>query len=91
MQEDQNYLNFADSNDLMILKANSVNQKYMTELIQNQNITGEEMNGNTANDAEYIDTEDDEGDGQLHQDFKALAVQKLTSSPLRQPKPGKKS
>ena len=28
---DQNYLNFADPNELMILKANSVNQKYMTE------------------------------------------------------------
>lgn len=33
--EHQNYLNFADPNDLKILKAKSVNQKYMTELINN--------------------------------------------------------
>ena len=36
-------MNFADPNDLMILKANSVNQKYMTELIKNQKITSEDI------------------------------------------------
>jgi hypothetical protein len=53
----------------MILKANSVNQKYMTELIHNQKITSDDIIdphtgqilSNTAGDAEYIDTED-EGD-----------------------------
>ena len=45
---------------------------------------------NTVGDAEYIDTED-EGENHNPQLMKNLAIQKLSSSPLRQPKPKRKS
>ena len=58
-------MNFdADENDLKILKANSVNSKYMTELIQNQKMQPEDMRApgaaRDAADSEYINTDEDE-------------------------------
>jgi hypothetical protein len=57
-------MNFGDDdNDLKILKANSVNNKYMTELIQGQKIMPEDMRAPAAaRDAgsEYINTDEEE-------------------------------
>jgi hypothetical protein len=68
---DQN-LNFEyDSNELKIMKATSVNNKYMTELIQGQKILPEDMRApGAARDggSEYINTdEDDDGGLQINQ------------------------
>ena len=56
-----NYEN--DSNDLKILKANSVNNKYMTELVQVQKILPDDMRAPAAArdmGSEYINTDEDE-------------------------------
>lgn len=52
-----------DSTDLKILKASSVNNKYMTELIQGQRIMPEDMRAPAAArdiGSEYINTDEDE-------------------------------
>jgi hypothetical protein len=71
----------SDSNDLKILKANSVNHKYMTELVQVQKMLPEDMRAPAAArdvGSEYINTDEDE-------DNQVLVVQKQQhSSPLRQ-------
>jgi hypothetical protein len=69
-----------DENDLKILKANSVNNKYMTELIQGQRIMPDDMRATgAAKDlgSEYINTDEDD-------DPQPLLASKQNSSPLRQ-------
>lgn len=51
----QNPFQVSDGSDLKILKASSVNQKYMTELINNQKITPNELNRK----AEILSSDDD--------------------------------
>ena len=70
-----------DSNDLKILKASSVNNKYMTELIQGQRIMPDDMRApGAARDlgSEYINTDEDE------EDPPTIPIHKQHSSPLRQ-------
>lgn len=53
----------SDSNELKILKASSVNNKYMTELIQGQRIMPDDMRAPAAArdlGSEYINTDEDE-------------------------------
>jgi hypothetical protein len=81
-RQDQN-LNFEyDSNELKIMKANSVNNKYMTELIQGQKMMADDMHApGAARDpgSEYINTDEDDENAQT------LQVHQQNSSPLRQP------
>jgi hypothetical protein len=59
----EQFLNCENSNELKILKANSVNNKYMTEVVQVQKMLPEDMRAPAANKdmgSEYINTDEDE-------------------------------